>query len=528
MGRHVNYAGLVIAGIGFFLTRFTVTLAIYEDPVRFYLAGVVPLALGLGLAAFGIALAVADVEASLVRTTALWCVAGAGAMLILVVLTLLGSSAGGMPAFETMRSQTYLSNFLIGGSVGGTLTGLYASRNRRQRTELRQQTYRLAVLNRLLRHEILNAVTVIRGYATITGEEEQKARSVIEEHSNAIEQTIEEVKYLTRSASTSETAGDSIDLAGSLAKSVEGVRDRHSDATISVGSLPENLPVRANERAEQVFVHLLENAVVHTADDATVEVSVTESESDVRVSVRDEGLGLPESQRALLERGEIEEFDDPGSGFGLNVVRLLVESYGGSIETDVDERGTTVTVALRRAEPLDTGLQASQSGLVGVRPAIPHLVVTLGAALLAGVVFGIVAEQFGGSVSGIGVYYGTTSPNPVVGWFTHEFHSVVFAFVFAGLVSMAPPRYRTRLSAHVTIGAGWGVVLWLLAAGIVSPIWLQLLGIPASIPSLSTMTFATHLAWGVSLGLFTAWGYMYVTPRLTRLGGRLGRGPVRA
>lgn len=40
MGR-VNYSGLVVAGIGFFLTRFTVTLA-FEDPVRFYLAGVVP------------------------------------------------------------------------------------------------------------------------------------------------------------------------------------------------------------------------------------------------------------------------------------------------------------------------------------------------------------------------------------------------------------------------------------------------------------------------------------------------------
>ena len=296
---------------------------------------------------------------------------------------------------------------------------------------------------------------------------------------------------------------------------MQAVRNRHPDASVSVDASAEDLPVRANERLEQVFVHLLENAVVHTADDATVAVSVAESASDVRVSVRDEGPGLPESQRALLERGEIEEFDDPGSGFGLNVVRLLVESYGGSIETDVDERGTTVTVSLRRAEPLDTGIRASQSGLVAVRPAIPHLVVTLGAALLAGVVYGVVAEQFGGSVSGIGVYYGTRSPNPVVGWFTHEFHSVVFAFVFAGLVSLAPPQYRTRFSAHVAIGAGWGVVLWLLASGVVSPIWLQLLGIPASIPSLSAMTFATHLAWGVSLGAFTAWGYTHLTPRLS-------------
>ena len=142
MGRRIHYSGFVVAGIGFFLTRFTVTLAIYESPLRFYLAGVVPLALGLGLAAFGVALAVADVEASLVRTTAVWCVVGFLTMLVLVVLTLLGST-GGMSNVEAIRSRTYLSNFLIGGSVGGTLTGLYAARNRQQRSELQQQTNRL-------------------------------------------------------------------------------------------------------------------------------------------------------------------------------------------------------------------------------------------------------------------------------------------------------------------------------------------------------------------------------------------------
>ena len=33
------------------------------------------------------------------------------------------------------------------------------------------------------------------------------------------------------------------------------------------------------------------------------------------------------------------EFDNPKTGFGLNIVRLFVETYGGSIETDVDDVG---------------------------------------------------------------------------------------------------------------------------------------------------------------------------------------------
>ncbi len=146
----MNYSGLVIAALGFFLTRFTVTLALDQGTMRFFLAGVTPLVLGLGLSAFGVGLAVADVEPRLVRTVAGWAVIGVSTMLVLGVLTVLGSSGGQMPAVETVRSRAYLSNFLIGGSVGGTLTGLYAARNRRQRQALRQHSNRLSVLNRLL------------------------------------------------------------------------------------------------------------------------------------------------------------------------------------------------------------------------------------------------------------------------------------------------------------------------------------------------------------------------------------------
>ena len=250
-GGRVNYSGLVIAGVGFFLTRFTVTLAVYEDPTRFYLAGVVPLVLGLGLAAFGVALAVVDVEPSLVRTTAVWCVVGTVGMLVLVVLTLLGSTTGTLPDLATVRSQAYLSNFLVGGSVGGTLTGLYAARDRRQRGELRHQANRLEVLNRLLRHEVLNALTAIRGYATLADGGDPQARGVIEEYAGAIEATIEEVKYLTRSARLSEGRSGPVDVGRCLAGSVETVRGAHPDASVTVDA-PGSVPaVLANDRLER-------------------------------------------------------------------------------------------------------------------------------------------------------------------------------------------------------------------------------------------------------------------------------------
>ncbi|AEN05774.1 sensor histidine kinase KdpD [Halolamina sp.] len=509
-GRLINYSGFIIAGIGFFLTRFTVTLGITEDPVRFYLAGVVPLALGLGLAAFGVALAVADIEASYVRTTALWCVAGLGTMAVLVVLTLAGSTASPADA-TTISSQTTLSNFLIGGSVGGTLTGLYAARNGRQRKKLQQQTNRIVTLNRILRHNVLNSVAAIRGYTQLNQTEHPDAMTVIEDRAGIIQDTIEEVGYLTRSTHGDASAGSPVDLAAALTDGIETVTAQYPEADIAVGPIPDAVAVRANERLSDVFVNLLENAVLYGAE-TTARVAVTTTASTVRISISNDGPGLPESQQNLLETGDIGDFDDPTTGFGLNIVRLLIESYNGTIETAVGDGTTMVSVILPRDATTTQEWKPSRLDLAGVRPAVPHLLVVTVAALLAGVTYGIVSELLGGSVSAIGVFYGIE--NSLVGWLTHEFHSVVFGFVYVGFLSVALETYRNTLSTYVAVGLAWSVTLWLLAAGVVAPIWLRLLEIPVPIPNLSVPILISHLVWGLSLSLLTAWGYASLIPRV--------------
>jgi len=513
MSKRINYGGFVIGGVGFFLTRFTVTLALYENAVQFYLAGVVPLALGLGLAAFGVALAVADVDQAMVRTTAIWCGIGAATMLILVILTLVGSSSDGSVGVTTVRSQTYLSNFLIGGSVGGTLTGLYAARNQRQRTKLREQANRLVTLNRLLRDKVLNSVAAIRGYTNVDPSGNGEPMTVIDNQAADIQQTIEEVKYLTEQTG----GGNSLtsrEVTADLQESIARVTDRYPDTQVSVGSFPETLSVYANERLSFVLRHLLENAILHGNDESpTVEVDT--APTSVSISIKDNGPGLPDTQQSLLESGTIAEFDNPRVGFGLNVVRLLVTSYGGSIDTVVNGQGTTVTVTLSRVPTDETDFGPSRADLASIRPAAPHLVVASLAALVAGVPYGIVSELLGGSVAGIGIFYGTV--DPVIGWLTHEFHSIVFGFMYVGVLSFALERYQNNIWIYVAIGIIWSIVVWIIAASFIAPVWLQLLGTSAPVPNFSLRLLANHLVWGSSLGLLTALGYTYVIPWLVEV-----------
>ncbi|MFB6105123.1 MAG: sensor histidine kinase [Halobacteriaceae archaeon] len=509
MERGINYSGLVIAAIGFGLTRFTVTLAIYETPIRFYLAGVLPLALGLGLAAFGVALTIATVDPTVVRTTAAWCVIGLATMLGVAALTILGSGTWTGTRMQSILSQAYLSNFLIVGSIGGTLTGLYAARHRRQRRAVDRHANTLVVLNRLLRHEVLNAITAIRGYALLDGESRHDPDAVVEAKTDAVVDTIEEVKSLTTHTQPS-TTPTSITVRASLADSVSTVEARHPDADVTVPDVDDGLAVRATDHLSTVLTHLLDNAIVHGTD-PTPRVAVDADRSTIQIAITDTGPGLPDPQRALLESGDIEQYDDPQTGFGLNLVRLFVDGAGGDIDTTVTAAGTTVTVTLPRAAPDHSSGPAAAVFTRG-RPATPHLLITVTAAILAGIAYGAVSTMLGGSIAGIGVLYGTA--DPVVGWLTHEFHSIVFGLVYVGLLTVAPPPFGTGRRRFLTVGVAWSLILWAGAAGVVAPIWLQLIGITATVPTLSTDLLASHLAWGVTLAVTTAFGYRYLLPWL--------------
>jgi len=138
----------------------------------------------------------------------------------------------------TIRSQSDLSTFLIGGSLGGTLTGLYAARNRQQRTVLQQQTTRLVVLNHMLRHKILNALTPIRGFGAVDHDNNPQAGAIIENRAADIEQTVEEVRYFTKRAGLSEPTGSLTNLKASLEAAAESIRKRLPGCDCAPGRRP--------------------------------------------------------------------------------------------------------------------------------------------------------------------------------------------------------------------------------------------------------------------------------------------------
>ncbi len=117
-------------------------------------------------------------------------------------------------------------------------------------------------------------------------------------------------------------------------------------------------------RTGQVLANLLANASKYAPEATTVTVSARSREGFVRVTVRDEGPGIPpDEQGRLFQRffRSREVRDQAGGlGLGLSICRAIVQAQGGeiAIESEVG-RGTSVHFTLPKARHLAEEAEAS-------------------------------------------------------------------------------------------------------------------------------------------------------------------------
>ena len=111
------------------------------------------------------------------------------------------------------------------------------------------------------------------------------------------------------------------------------------------------------EQFLRALVNLVENAIKFTADGGNVRVVVSRDEKEgiVIFKVEDDGIGIPEALQELVfdrffrggQRGQRGAEHVSGSGLGLNLVRMIVESHGGKVWLKSKEgEGTTFFITV--------------------------------------------------------------------------------------------------------------------------------------------------------------------------------------
>ena len=93
------------------------------------------------------------------------------------------------------------------------------------------------------------------------------------------------------------------------------------------------------DQLRQVLVNLLQNAFDAAGPAGHVELAAREAGSHVEFTVRDDGPGLGEEQRAnLFVPGFTTK--SGGSGLGLTIVERIVTDHRGAIAVDTSPAGT--------------------------------------------------------------------------------------------------------------------------------------------------------------------------------------------
>ncbi len=120
---------------------------------------------------------------------------------------------------------------------------------------------------------------------------------------------------------------------------------------------PPNLPrVSADpSRIEQVLVNLIHNALKFSHAGGSVHLAAEASETFVRFSVTDTGVGIPSDELARI----FERFyrvdrsrTGGGTGLGLSIARHIVEAHGGRIWAESEEgRGSVFQFLIPIAQP---------------------------------------------------------------------------------------------------------------------------------------------------------------------------------
>ncbi len=150
-----------------------------------------------------------------------------------------------------------------------------------------------------------------------------------------------------------------------------------AQVTITVTGSSKALHVRADQsRLEQVVTNILSNAIKfsHPGDEVLVEVE--NMVTGVRISVTDQGVGIPSEShdKIFAPFGQVDSSDTRavgGTGLGLNIAKRIIEAHGGVIDylSDVGN-GSTFFIELDRvAAP--AGKDAAATGVVAPQTLAP-------------------------------------------------------------------------------------------------------------------------------------------------------------
>ena len=193
-------------------------------------------------------------------------------------------------------------------------------------------------------HELRTPLTSIQANLELLqaegagSEEDQHAIGSALSSTKRMSGLVSDLLLLARADAGRQVARTDVDLARIAAGALDEVRpiagDRHLESQVE-----GPLPMSGNpDELHRLIRNLLENAVRHTPENTTVELTARRDGGEALLEVLDDGPGIPDGiEEQVFDRfvrgdGPADTVSGGGTGLGLAIVRAVAQSHGGSVD----------------------------------------------------------------------------------------------------------------------------------------------------------------------------------------------------
>lgn len=223
---------------------------------------------------------------------------------------------------------------------------------------LRDERNLLEFVNRTLRHDLIGDISLVEARLgmidrNVDFEDDSHADhlAVALERTQEMEEFVQTMRTYMRSVLNDDHDLQTVALGPVVDEQIEAIEETDPRVEVERGQIPE-VSVRADDLFHRVLANLFENAVEHNSS-STPQIWIDGERDDevVRLRVADNGPGISESRRESIFAQEERGTDSDGTGFGLYLVKDIVEGYGGSVSVhENDPRGAVFELELPIAD----------------------------------------------------------------------------------------------------------------------------------------------------------------------------------
>jgi len=198
---------------------------------------------------------------------------------------------------------------------------------------------RIQVTNKMLRHDILGKLAVVRGELEL---------SDLLGNNQFVDDAYENLKAAIQIVYKMKQLEQALSIRASLkVYFVEQIIEKACNEQNIKLAINGNAQVYADEAIYSIFENLIQNAKVHGGVDS-IDVSIVATDKNVIIKVADDGVGIDSEKmkERIFDEG-VKGGKTGNTGLGLYIVSKTVERYGGSIRfEDNFPKGSVFVISL--------------------------------------------------------------------------------------------------------------------------------------------------------------------------------------